>query len=132
MLVDPASVVPRCFPSCLGGGEQSGIQFVNRAHAWQEYREVALGVADQSLDLAFFVTFGRSAKPILKQVVTLQFGERLGARTPAITKNLGHGDPGAVVENRLRNAANPGKRSDVPIQKRFCRLSRVGFEEDGI
>ena len=64
--------------------------------------------------------------------MALQFGERLGARAPHVAKNLGDSNLGVVVENRLRNAAQPGKCGDMPVQKGFGRLGRVGFDEDGI
>ena len=86
----------------LAGVQQSRIQFVDSPHAGQWHHEVAPYVADQAFDLALVVAFGRTAEAIFKQVVALQFAERLGALARSVPKNLGHGDLGVVVENRLQ------------------------------
>src|SRR5450759_5040590 len=89
-------------------------------------------LANQPFNLALVVALGRTAKAIFKQVMALQFAERLGAFARSVTQNLGHRNLGIVVEDRLRNPAQPGKCGDMAIQKGFGRFGRIGFDEDGI
>lgn len=109
--------------------EQLGIQGIKGIGNRQRHHEVPAAVADQSFDIALVVAFGRPPEFIVEQVVALQLGKFLGALALAIAQDLGHRDPGVVVQDRLRYAMEKGKGGDMPVQKGFGIFRRVGFDE---
>src|SRR5437879_5505725 len=96
------------------------------------YEEVPPRIAYQPFDLALVVAFARPAEPILEQVVRLQLAEHPRPLPLAVTEDAGHRDPGVVVENRLRHAAEECKRPNVTVAEGFRRLSWIGHHEAGV
>src|SRR4029453_1941400 len=86
-------------------------------------KEVGPGILDQGLDLAFVVALTRTAKPLLEQVMADELRKGTGALALTLTKNPRHRNFEIVVQNRDRHAAKKGKRRDVSIEKRLCRIS---------
>src|ERR1017187_9711075 len=91
--------------------------------------EVASGIADQALDLALVIAFSRSPELIREEIVALQLGEGLRLLPFLATQNLRYRDPGVVVENPRRNAAEVGEGSHMAFQKGLCRFGRKRHDE---
>src|SRR3546814_13177318 len=47
-------------------------------------------------------------------------------------QDAGHGQPGVVVENRARNAAEEGEGRHMAIAEGLADLRRIGFDKAGI
>ena len=62
-------------------------------------KKIAPRKANQSFDLAFVVAPPWPAKPVLEQVVRLQFGKDTRSLTFAVPQDPRHSDLGVVVEN---------------------------------
>src|ERR1700720_4311917 len=58
--------------------------------------------------------------------------EGAGSLALAVAENARHRDFEIIVQNRQRHAAEKGKCRDVPIQKSFRRLRRIGLDEAGV
>jgi hypothetical protein len=56
----------------------------------QRHQEVAPGVADQPLHLAFVVALARAAEAVGEEVVRLQLGEGAGALARAVAEDARH------------------------------------------
>src|SRR3546814_8982833 len=60
--------------------------------------------------------------------VGLQLAEDLGAPACPIPQDAGHGQPGIVVKNRARNAAEEGEGRYMAIAEGLAGLRRIGLE----
>ncbi|OSM00004.1 hypothetical protein MAIT1_05089 [Magnetofaba australis IT-1] len=95
------------------------VERIKRFKAGSRDHEVASGVADQPLDLAFVVTSRRAAKAAIEQVMGLQPDHLFGQISATIPVNFDHGDAGVVVQNALGNAAEVITGGVMPRTKRF-------------
>ena len=96
------------------------------------HQEVAPGVADQALDLAFVVALARPAEAVGEEVVRLQLGEDPRALARAVAEDARHRQARVVVQHAPRHAAEEGERRVVPVAERLRRLGRVGLHEAGV
>ena len=96
------------------------------------HQEVAPGIADQALDFALVVALARPAEAVQEQVMRLQLGKGARALARAVAEDACDRQPGIVVQDRLRHAAEKGEGGIVPVQKGLGALGRVGFDEAGI
>ena len=94
--------------------------------------EVGSGVLDQPLDLALVVAPAGTSEAISEQVVANQLGEGTGTFALASAADLGHRDPGVVVENRQRHAGEEIEGGDVPVEERLGGLPRIRLHEAGV
>jgi hypothetical protein len=62
----------------------------------------------------------------------LQFGEGARALARAVAEDACDRQPGIVIQDRLRHAAEKGESGIVPVEKGLGPLGRVGLEETGI
>ena len=68
----------------------------------------------------------------LEQVVALEPQERVGDLALAAAGDLGDGDPGVVVADPPRDAAEEGEGPDVALEERLGALAREGADEDRV
>jgi hypothetical protein len=109
-----------------------GVQGGEAGEGRDRHQEVAPGVADQALDLALVVALARPAEAVAEQVVRLQLGEGAGPPPLAAAQDAGHRQPGVVVEDRARHAAEEGEGRVVPVEEGLDPLGRVGLDEAGV
>src|SRR3974390_959790 len=95
----------------------------------QRRHEVAPDKSDQALDLAFVVALARSAKAVGEQVMALEFREHLRAQALSALHHLGHCEPGVVVQNRLRHAAEKSERRHMAVAESLSRLGWIGLDK---
>ena len=61
-----------------------------------------------------------------------KFHEGAGALALAVAEDLRHCDLEIIVQNRDRHAAEKRKCRDVPVEKGFRGLRRIGLDEAGV
>src|SRR3546814_2441285 len=90
--------------------------------------DLAASIAYQSLHFALVVALAGPPDAIGEEVVGLQLAEDLGAPACPIPQDAGHGQPGIVVKNRARNAAEEGEGRYMAIAEGLAGLRRIGLE----
>lgn len=86
---------------------------------------MAAAIANHAFNIAFIITAAKSPKLVFKQVMALQFPERLGTLAFAIDQYLGHRNPGVVVQDRLRHPTQKNKsRLMLNILLSFAQFER--------
>src|ERR1700730_1669714 len=111
---------------------EPGVERVETVRDRKRRHEVAPDISHQALDLALVVTRARSAKAVGEQVMALEFREHLRAQALSALHDLGHREPGVVVQDRLRHAAEKVERRHMTIAKGFRRLGRIGLDEAAV
>ncbi len=112
--------------------DQLRVQPRKARRPWHRHQKVPPDPANQSLNLAFIVALAGAAEAIIKQVVRLQLAENPRPLSCSVTQNPGHGDPGVVIEDRLRHTAEEREGRRVAGAKRFRRLRRISLHKAGI
>src|SRR5947208_17085646 len=95
--------------------QQMGVQRREALERRDRHEEVPSRIADQPFDLTLVVAFAKPAEPVFEQIVRLQLAEHPRALPLAVTEDAGHRDPGVIVENRLRHAAEECEGPDVAV-----------------
>ena len=93
---------------------------------------VAPDIADQPLHLALVVALAGSSEPVIEKVMALQFREHLRAQPLSALHDLGHREPGVVIQDRLRHAAEKLKGCNMTVTEGFRRLSGICFDEAAV
>ena len=114
------------------GVEEPRVERVETVRDGQRRHEVAPDISDQPLDLALVVALARSAKAVVEQVMALEFREHLRAQALSALHDLGHREPGVVVQNRLRHAAEKIERRHMAVAEGFRRLGWIGLDEAAV
>ena len=112
--------------------DQLRVQRLEARRPRHRHQVVPPDPADQSLDLALVVALAGAAEPILEQVVRLQLAEHPRPLPRPVAQNPGYGNPGVVVEDRVRHAAEEVERRGVARAERLRRLRRIGLHEAGV
>src|SRR3546814_2472351 len=84
---------------------------------------------DTTLFRSLVVALAGPPEAIGEEVVGLQLAEDLGAPACPIPQDAGHGQPGIVVKNRARNAAEEGEGRYMAIAEGLAGLRRIGLEK---
>src|SRR4051794_32104680 len=77
-------------------------------------------------------SLARPAEAVQEQVMRLQLGKGARALARAVTEDACDRQPGIVVQDRLRHAAEKGEGGIMPVEKGLGPLGRVGFDEAGV
>ena len=112
--------------------EQLRIQRCEARRSRHRHQVIASDEADQPFDLAFVVALAGTAEPVGEQVVRLQLAEHQRPLARSVAQDPGYGNPGVVVQNRVRHFAEEAERRSVARTERFRRLRRIGLHEAGI
>ena len=86
-----------------------GVQSIEALEGRRRHQKVAPHVADHAFDLPLVVALAGTPKPVIEEVVGLEFGEGPGAFTASITQYLRHRQLGVVVQNALGHSAQEGE-----------------------
>jgi hypothetical protein len=86
--------------------QEPGVQGVKAVRHRQRRHELTPDIADQPLHLAFVVALTRPAKPVVEQIMALQFREHMRAQTLATLHNPRYREAGAAMPT-LSKAETP-------------------------
>ena len=107
------------------------VQIVEGREPWHRHQEVPAAIADQAFHFAFIVALAGAAEPVLEQVMGSSFAEYTRPLVLAVAKDTSHRDPGVVIKDRARHAAEEGKSRDMTVAEGFRCLAGISLYKAG-